>query len=265
MNSSAWIPVRLRSRKSIRALSRRCANFRTKISRYVGRVDVDPARLAELEERLNLIQSFKRKYGKTIEEINAFGAETKRKLESLESRDAELARINAALEKLDAEIWKAGQSLSAKRKKIIPQLAKNVGSQLGDLGFQQSRFDVQITTLGKEEFSNDAAGVASTGFDSVEFQFSPNAGEPAKALRAIASSGEMARVMLALKTVLAAEDEIPVLVFDEVDANVGGETANAVGEKNETDRRASAGVVHHASAAGRRAGGCALRRDQAGA
>ena len=73
--------------------------------------------------------------------------------------------------------------------------------------------------------------LSASGFDTIEFQFAPNPGEPAKPLRAIASSGELARVMLALKTVLAAEDEIPVLVFDEVDANVGGETANAVGEK----------------------------------
>jgi DNA repair protein RecN (Recombination protein N) len=76
-----------------------------------------------------------------------------------------------------------------------------------------------------------APAIKQTGFDEIEFQFAPNPGEPAKPLRAIASSGEMARVMLALKTVLAAEDEIPVLIFDEVDANVGGETANAVGEK----------------------------------
>jgi DNA repair protein RecN (Recombination protein N) len=76
-----------------------------------------------------------------------------------------------------------------------------------------------------------APTIKQTGLDEIEFQFAPNFGEPAKPLRAIASSGEMARVMLALKTVLAAEDEIPVLVFDEVDANVGGETANAVGEK----------------------------------
>jgi DNA repair protein RecN (Recombination protein N) len=75
------------------------------------------------------------------------------------------------------------------------------------------------------------SSLSSTGLDQIEFQFAPNAGEPAKPLRAIASSGEMARVMLALKTVLAAEDEIPVLIFDEVDANIGGETANAVGEK----------------------------------
>ena len=83
----------------------------------------------------------------------------------------------------------------------------------------------------KFQTSNFKFQIPHTGLDEIEFQFAPNPGEPAKPLRAIASSGEMARVMLALKTVLAAEDEIPVLIFDEVDANVGGETANAVGEK----------------------------------
>ncbi|HKI69934.1 MAG TPA: DNA repair protein RecN, partial [Verrucomicrobiae bacterium] len=140
---------------------------------------------------------------------------------------------------------KAGQSLSGTRKKVIPQLAKAVARQLADLGFKQSKFDVVISTSRWGETLSspnsepakpakareDSRPTRSSGFDEIEFQFSPNPGEPAKPLRAIASSGEMARVMLALKTVLAAEDEIPVLIFDEVDANVGGETANAVGEK----------------------------------
>ena len=191
------------------------------LSRYADKVDVNPARLAEVEERLNLIHSLKRKYGATLAEIIAFGDEANEKLQSLESRDAELARLKAAMEKLDSEILTAGKKLSAARKKIIPQLAKAVSKQLEDLGFKQSKFDVMIT----------ATEISSSGLDAIEFQFAPNLGEPAKPLRAIASSGEMARVMLALKTVLAAEDEIPVLVFDEVDANVGGETANAVGEK----------------------------------
>ncbi|HEV2455854.1 MAG TPA: DNA repair protein RecN, partial [Verrucomicrobiae bacterium] len=108
-----------------------------------------------------------------------------------------------------------------------PQLAKAVSKQLDDLGFRQGRFDVSITAKALTAGNS----FSSTGLDDVEFQFAPNPGEPARPLRAIASSGEMARVMLALKTVLAAEDEIPVLVFDEVDANVGGETALAVGEK----------------------------------
>jgi DNA repair protein RecN (Recombination protein N) len=194
------------------------------VSHYADKVEVDPARLAELEERLNLLHTLKRKYGSTITEVIAFGDDAKQKLAALESRDAELARLNAALEKLDSEIQTAGKKLSAARKKVIPQMAKAVSKQLEDLGFKQSKFDVAIRGC-------DAASQLRTGLDEVEFQFAPNPGEPAKPLRAIASSGEMARVMLALKTVLAAEDEIPVLVFDEVDANVGGETANAVGEK----------------------------------
>lgn len=196
-------------------------DLQTELSRYADKVDVDPSRLAELDERLNLIHSLKRKYGANLAEVIAFGAEAKQKLQALESRDAELARLNAALTKLDVELKKVGSKLTAERKKVIPQLAKAAAKQLADLGFKQSKFDVALT----------ATEISAAGFDAVEFQFSPNVGEPLKALRAIASSGEMARVMLALKTVLAAQDEIPVLVFDEVDANVGGETANAVGEK----------------------------------
>ena len=210
-------------------------DLQVELSRYADKVDVDPARLAEMDERLNLIHSLKRKYGATLAEVIAFGAEAKEKLQSLESRDAELARINGALAKLDAELLKVGKKLSAERKRVIPQLAKAAMKQLADLGFKQSRFDVELTSAGwgeaTDELAREDARPTRSGLDTIEFQFAPNPGEPAKPLRAIASSGEMARVMLALKTVLAAEDEIPVLVFDEVDANVGGETANAVGEK----------------------------------
>lgn len=192
------------------------------LSRYADRVELDPARLTELEERLNLIHSLKRKYGNTLADVIAHGEEAATKLRVLESRDAELARLNAALAKCDAELQAAGQKLTAARRKIIPQLTKAAARQLADLGFKQSLLDVALTP---------ATGPSTTGLDVVEFQFAPNPGEPARPLRAIASSGEMARVMLALKTVLAAADEIPVLVFDEVDANVGGETAHAVGEK----------------------------------
>ncbi len=197
-------------------------DLQSALSHYADKVDVDPARLAELEERVNLLQSLKRKYGGSLAEVIAFGDEAKQKLLALESRDAELARLNAAQEKLAAEIASAGKKLSAARQKVISPLTKAVGQQLDALGFKQSKFDVALAP---------AAGPSSFGVDTIEFQFAPNPGEPAKPLRAIASSGEMARVMLALKTVLAAQDEIPVLVFDEVDANVGGETANAVGEK----------------------------------
>lgn len=217
--------------------------LQNELSRYADKIDVDPQRLHEMEERLDLIHSLRRKYGSTVADVIAFGEEAARKLKGLEQRDVELERINVELKKLEMELRKAGQELSAQRRKVIPKLTRAVSKQLGDLGFKQSYFDVSITSLNEEAqkaktgkgegFENPdlKSQIQSTGFDSIEFQFAPNPGEPPRPLRAIASSGEMARVMLALKTVLAVEDEVPVLVFDEVDANVGGETAGVVGEK----------------------------------
>ncbi len=191
------------------------------LSRYLDRVEVDPERLAALEERLNLLHGLKRKYGPTVAAVLAFGETAQKRLAQLEARDAELAQVNSELARVNRELEQAGRRLTAARRAVIPRLTRAVERQLQDLGFAQSRFDVSLSE----------APAGSRGCDALEFLFAPNPGEPARPLRAIASSGEMARVMLALKTVLAAEDEIPVLVFDEVDANVGGETASAVGEK----------------------------------
>jgi DNA repair protein RecN (Recombination protein N) len=188
------------------------------LGHYSERIDVDPARLRELETRVDLMHSLKRKYGPKLEDVIAFGESAKQKLQNLEQRDVELERLNAQLAKAKKEITRIGRDLTAQRKKSIPKFSKAVTKQLNDLGFAQSQFDIALTT-------------ASEGEDTIEFQFAPNPGEPPRPLRAIASSGELSRVMLALKTVLASEDQIPVLVFDEIDANVGGETAGVVGEK----------------------------------
>ena len=211
------------------------------LAHYLERIELDPARLKDLEDRLNLIQSLRRKYGATLGDVIAFGEEAGKRLHSLEARDVELARINSAIQKIDADINRLGKGLSDKRRQVIPKLSKAVMNELSSLGFRQCRFDVSITTELYGSYDNaeslpglqsdSKCNLRSSGFDSIDFQFAPNLGEPARPLRAIASSGEMARVMLALKTVLAVEDEIPVLVFDEVDANVGGETAHAVGKK----------------------------------
>jgi DNA repair protein RecN (Recombination protein N) len=172
-----------------------------------------------------VIHSLKRKYGATLEEVITFGEEAARKLRALEQREVELARIVQEQKKLAAELLRVGRELSAQRRKAVPRLAGAAEKQLHDLGFQQSRLEITVKSAETLE-----AGSAS-GLDEIEFQFAPNPGEPARPLRVIASSGEMSRVMLALKTVLAGEDEIPVLVFDEIDANVGGETAVVVGGK----------------------------------
>ncbi len=192
---------------------------------YGDSVDLDPQRLQQLEERITAIHSLKRKYGATIAEVIGFGQEARRKLQALEEREGQLARIKSELDALDKKIARVGEDLSAQRRKAIPRLSKAAMEQLGALGFRQSHFDISIRTIGAGE------AASSSGLDDIEFQFAPNPGEPARPLRAIASSGEMSRVMLALKTVLASEDQIPLLVFDEVDANVGGETAHVVGEK----------------------------------
>lgn len=195
-----------------------------RLSAYAERIDLDPARLHELEERVNLLHGLRRKYGPTIPAILEFADRARTELEQLEGRDAELVRLNAALAANASQLRDLGATLTAARRKAIPKLAKAVVAHLRDLGFQKSEFGVLLSPT-------PGASPHRRGFDTVEFQFAPNTGEPARALRAIASSGELARVMLALKTVLAAEDDVPVLVFDEVDANIGGETAHAVGQK----------------------------------
>src|SRR5258708_36279398 len=117
------------------------------------------------------------------------------------------------------------KALTAARRNAGKRLADQIRVHLADLGFQQARFDLEWETLGEP---------TSSGFDQIEFLFSPNPGEPLKPLRAIASSGEISRVMLAIKTALAQQDLIGLLVFDEIDANVGGEIAHAVGRKMQT-------------------------------
>jgi DNA repair protein RecN (Recombination protein N) len=193
---------------------------------YADRISVDPARLAQLEERLNLIHSLKRKYGSTLAAVIAFGDEAKGKLRKLEEREVQVERLNGELERLYNEMRHTGQELSRARHKSSPKLGKAVMEQLKDLGFAQSHFEAVL-----RDYAPEPSALQASGFDQIEFQFAPNPGEPARPLRAIASSGEMSRIMLALKRVLAAQDSIPVLVFDEIDANVGGETARVVGEK----------------------------------
>ncbi len=186
------------------------------------RVDLNPQQLRELEERLNLVQSLKRKYGGSVESVIAFGEKAAAQLAALEDRGEFLAKLaqreKAARQALDD----AAAKLSQARKKTAKPLAEKIAQELRGLGFKKASFAIEITP---------AAQAGPTGADHVEFIFAPNPGEAARPLRAIASSGEMARVMLAVKTTLAEVDEVPILIFDEVDANVGGETAAQVGRK----------------------------------
>ncbi|HUB68625.1 MAG TPA: DNA repair protein RecN [Candidatus Methylacidiphilales bacterium] len=186
------------------------------------RVDLNPDQLRQLEERFNLIQSLKRKYGGSIENILAFGEKAAAQLTALESRAEFLATLSQRESAARSALEKACAELSGARAKIAGPLDEKISRELRALGFNQARFQIELTR---------ASRPGPSGNDEIEFIFAPNPGEAPRPLRAIASSGEMARVMLAVKTTLAEVDEIPILIFDEVDANVGGETAGEVGRK----------------------------------
>jgi len=196
---------------------------------YCDRLNLDPDQMREVEDRYNLVQSLKRKYGASLKAVIDFGSKASVRLKKLENRDEELVDLNKKIDTISDKIQKQGRRLSEARKEVAPKLVVEAEKQLDDLGFLQSRFDVEI--VDPNDLGQGSASVSRNGFDQIEFLFAPNPGEPFKPLKSIASSGEMARVMLALKTVLSSQDSIPILVFDEVDANVGGETATVVGQK----------------------------------
>ncbi|HMG04303.1 MAG TPA: DNA repair protein RecN, partial [Chthoniobacterales bacterium] len=192
------------------------------LGQYAEQLDLDPAQLAALEERVSLFETLKRKYGGSIAEVISFGERATERMQKIEGRDAELERLRKEIDSARGEVERIGHTLHKLRSKAAPKLAENIRANLRDLGFRQSEFETKLTALDEAR---------ATGFDAVELLFSPNPGEPLKPLRTIASSGEISRLMLAIKSSLAAQDAIPLLVFDEIDANVGGEIANAVGAK----------------------------------
>lgn len=191
------------------------------LDRYAERLDLDPEELAQLEQRVSLLETLKRKYGGTIPEVIAFGERAGERMRKIEGRDAELERLGQEIEQARASLDRAAAALRKLRSRAAPKLASAVGGNLAELGFRQSEFEAKLTP-------NEPR---TSGTDSLELLFSPNPGEPRKPLRAVASSGEISRVMLAVKSALAAQDAVPLLVFDEIDANVGGEIAHAVAGK----------------------------------
>lgn len=188
---------------------------------YADGLCADPAEAAALEERVATLDTLKRKYGADFAAIQEHLQTCREKLDSIANREERLAELEAAQQAAEAAVAKAGKALSAARRKAAPRLERDFLTHAAQLGFKQSLFTVQLTDVEP----------GPQGMDEIEVLFGPNPGEPVKPLRLIASSGELARVMLALKSALAKQDDTPLLIFDEIDANVGGEIARAVGMK----------------------------------
>jgi DNA repair protein RecN (Recombination protein N) len=192
------------------------------LRRYVETVESDPARLVQLEDRLDLIQKLKRKYGATIEEIEGHRERTETELEQLTGAgfdDAALAEDEAHLA---AQLTPLLNKLTVERRAAADRLERAIDEAIAELGLGSAQVRIAIGPMPE---------VTETGGDAVEFLFAPNKGEPLKPLARIASGGETARLMLALKSVLAEGDRTPSLIFDEIDVGVGARSGQAVGDK----------------------------------
>jgi DNA repair protein RecN (Recombination protein N) len=188
---------------------------------YSRRVEINPVRLDEIENRLEEIDRLKRKYGSTIVEILAFKQRVDGALKSYTSDEEKLSQLESRLEPLRQIVNNLGKKLSGERKRVASELKKSVEKELNSLGMKRTIFEIHI----------DPLPLSPKGVDRVEFLISPNIGEEVKPLAKIASGGELSRIMLAMKRILAKVGGRQVLVFDEVDAGIGGAMAEVVGRK----------------------------------
>ncbi|MDF0674834.1 MAG: DNA repair protein RecN [Nitrospira sp.] len=192
---------------------------------YAEGLDADPMRLGAIDDRLAVIQRMKKKYGETIEAVLETHNRVKQDLEQLRGSDSELDRYDRLIEEQQQHVLVMARELSGKRAEAAKRLTKLVDKELNALKMGSVRFLVQVMPSG----SVDVYGP--DGSDRVEFLLSANAGEPLKSMSRVASGGELSRVMLALKSVLADIDHVPVLIFDEIDTGVGGAVAATIGKR----------------------------------
>ncbi len=201
---------------------------------YRDEIEGNPDRLDEVEERLTLLNSLKRKYGDTIAEILAFAERASTELETIEHRSERMEALGAQEAKLLKQIGQAAEALSAARREAGDRLARAVETELTELRMERTQFYVELGRSEAEDgcpVGNARYAFDATGIDRVEFLISPNPGEPLRPLVKIASGGETSRLMLALKSVLAAGDAVPTLIFDEIDQGIGGRVGEIVGRK----------------------------------
>jgi DNA repair protein RecN (Recombination protein N) len=194
---------------------------------------LDPLRLEVVEERLQVILKLKRKYGSSIEEIKRLRKQLSEKMESLDQNKEEVERMNEEIKELEAEIISKASLLSLKRKEAARNFEESVKNELKLLDMGGTRFEAEFHQDAGSHPADQKVGrkVRADGYDQVEFILSPNIGEDLKPLSRIASGGELSRIMLAMKTILARTSSVETIIFDEVDSGIGGATAEVVGEK----------------------------------
>jgi DNA repair protein RecN (Recombination protein N) len=221
-----------------------------RLSDYLDGIEAEPGALDEVEQRLALISRLKRKYGDSVADILRFGDEAARRLAELDSADERLAELDEEVRRLEIEAGALALNLSKLRRAAARKLGQAVTQALGDVGMEHGRLEVELARTSAPDGLPDGAGgrwrADERGIDACRFLFSANPGEPLKPLAAIASGGELSRVMLLLKSICSRGHEIPTVVFDEIDAGIGGRATHAVGNKlAELSRRAQVLCVTH--------------------
>ena len=208
--------------KQIYDIDDMCKGLAREMSDYIDEVNYEPQRVVEVEERLNLINHLKLKYGQSIEKILAYKDEKQAYLDSLNNYNLMREEAKTKLDKEMSELVVLCDKLSSLRKKYAIKLEETVVKALEDLNFLSVKFKINVS---KKE------NVSANGHDEVEFLISTNPGEEVKPLAKVASGGELSRIMLAIKSILAGEDEIDTMIFDEIDTGISGKTAQMVADK----------------------------------
>jgi DNA repair protein RecN (Recombination protein N) len=201
---------------------------------YRAQVEFNPQRLDEVVDRLAVLRNLQRKYGDSIEDVLAFADRASQELDTIEHSEERIIELEAQEEHLQREIGRTGEELSAARRTAGERLAVGIEAELKELSMPRARFAVDIAWRDAADgaFAGERrVAFDLTGLDRVEFLVAPNVGEPLKPLVRIASGGETSRLMLALKGVLAQADRTPTLIFDEIDAGIGGRIGAVVGQK----------------------------------
>ena len=205
------------------------------LQNYSENIEFNPRLLNRVEERLDMINNLKRKYGNSIEEILAFYDRARKELESITHAEERIELLEQEEEKLLLDLAGKAKMLSEIRQEAAEQLSRAVESELEDLRMANARFEVSLEHRADDNGlplgENERVAFDATGFDRVEFLVESNPGEGLKSLVKVASGGETSRLMLALKNVLAKADQVPSLIFDEIDQGIGGRVGIVVGEK----------------------------------
>ncbi|MDX1664483.1 MAG: DNA repair protein RecN [Candidatus Promineifilaceae bacterium] len=222
----------------LEGLSSEVSDLARELRHYQEELEFNPGRLDFLEERLELINNLKRKYGDSIEEVLEFRDEAAAELKAISHNEERMETLAAEVERYLHRIGELGQALSEKRRAAADELAAAVERELEDLRMSGAHFAVDFQREGDphgafvaDEHGQDRVAFDNTGIDRLEFLISTNPGEPLKPMAKVASGGETARLMLALKTALAQVDETPTLIFDEIDQGIGGRVGDVVGRK----------------------------------